>query len=106
MKKEKSILVIKNECKGELKYEVKVTTIKRGVWLNEKNNGKVKVVLISSDGELTTLAECVSDKDNSSDTTSLSLPQGEYRIKIIAGENTKFDISLSITDGSFHELGL
>ncbi len=70
------------------------------------HNGKVKVVLISSDGELTTLAECVSDKDNSSDTTSLSLPQGEYRIKIIAGENTKFDISLSITDGSFHELGL
>lgn len=69
-------------------------------------SGKVKVVLLSPDGELTTLAECISDQDNSSNNTSLSLPQGEYRIKIIAGENTKFDISLSITDGAFHELGL
>ena len=69
-------------------------------------NEKVKVVLIYPDGELTTLAECISNQDNSSNSTSLTLPQGEYRIKIIAGENTKFDISLSITDGSFHELGL
>ena len=69
-------------------------------------NGKVKVVLIYPDGELTTLAECISNQDNSSNSTSLTLPRGEYRIKIIAGENTKFDISLSITDGSFHELGL
>lgn len=64
------------------------------------------MVLISPDGELATLAECISNQDNSSNNTSLSLPQGEHRIKIIAGENTKFDISLSITDGSFHELGL
>ena len=69
-------------------------------------NGKVKVVLIYPDGELTTLAECISNQDNSSNSTSLTWPRGEYRIKIIAGENTKFDISLSITDGSFHELGL
>ena len=45
-------------------------------------NGKVKVVLIYPDGELTTLAECISNQDNSSNSTSLSLPQGEYRIKI------------------------
>lgn len=69
-------------------------------------NGKIKVALIYPDGELTTLAECKSNQDNSSNSTSLTLPQGEYRIKIIAGENTKFDISLSITDGSFHKLGL
>ena len=69
-------------------------------------NGKIKVALIYPDGELTTLAECKSNQDNSSNSTSLTLPQGEYRMKIIAGENTKFDISLSITDGSFHELGL
>ena len=69
-------------------------------------NGKITVALIYPDGELTTLAECKSNQDNSSNSTSLTLPQGEYRIKIIAGENTKFDISLSITDGSFHELGL
>ena len=69
-------------------------------------NGKVKVVLIYPDGELTTLAECISNQDDSSNTTSLALTQGEYRIKIVAGEDTKFDISLSITDGSFHELGL
>ena len=69
-------------------------------------NGKIKVALIYPDGELTTLAECKSNQDNSSNSTSLTLPQGEYRIKIIAVENTKFDISLSITDGSFHELGL
>ena len=69
-------------------------------------NGKIKVALIYPDGELTTLAECKSNQNNSSNSTSLTLPQGEYRIKIIAGENTKFDISLSITDGLFHELGL
>ena len=55
-------------------------------------NGKIKVALIYPDGELTTLAECKSNQDNSSNSTSLTLPQGEYRIKIIAGENTKFDI--------------
>lgn len=69
-------------------------------------NGKVKVVLISPDDELTILAECISNQDDSSNTTSLALTQGEYRIKIVAGEDTKFDISLSISDGSFHELGL
>lgn len=37
--KRKEYFISKNECKGELKYEVKVTTIKRGVWLNEKNDG-------------------------------------------------------------------
>ena len=69
-------------------------------------NGKVKVVLVSPDDELTILAECISNQDDSSNTTSLALTQGEYRIKIVAGEDTKFDISLSISDGSFHELGL
>ena len=44
-------------------------------------NGKVKVVLIYPDGELTTLAECISNQDNSSNSTSLTLPRGEYRIK-------------------------
>ena len=68
-------------------------------------SGKVKLVLISPDGELTTLVECTSDT-NSSDNTTLSLQQGEYRIKLVAGENTKFDISLSVTDGTLHELGL
>ena len=60
----------------------------------------------SPDDELTILAECISNQDDSSNTTSLALTQGEYRIKIVAGEDTKFDISLSISDGSFHELGL
>ena len=69
-------------------------------------NGKVKVVIVSPDDELTILAECISNQDDSSNTTSLALTQGEYRIKIVAGEDTKFDISLSISDGSFHELGL
>ena len=69
-------------------------------------NGKVKVVLVSPEDELTILAECISNQDDSSNTTSLALTQGEYRIKIVAGKNTKFDISLSISDGSFHELGL
>lgn len=44
-------------------------------------NGKIKVALIYPDGELTTLAECKSNQDNSSNSTSLTLPQGEYRIK-------------------------
>ena len=36
---------------------------------------------------------------------SFSLEKGESRIKLVAGEDTRFDIQLEMTEGSFTELG-
>jgi len=35
----------------------------------------------------------------------LNVESGNNRIKIVAGENTKFDIEISIQEGEFKELG-
>lgn len=67
-------------------------------------SGKVKLVLISPKEELTTLTECTSDSEANENYT-ISVHQGENRMKIVAAQDTKFDITLSVTDGNLHELG-
>lgn len=37
--------------------------------------------------------------------STLNVESGNNRIKIVAGENTKFDIEISIQEGEFKELG-
>ena len=51
----------------------------------------MKVVLIDPEGALTTLAECdAAGEQNAGE--SISLEKGESRIKLVAGEDTRFDI--------------
>ena len=67
-------------------------------------SGKLKVVLIDPEGALTILAECDSPGEQNAQ-ESISLEKGESRIKLVAGEDTRFDIQLEMTEGSFTELG-
>ena len=67
-------------------------------------SGKLKIVLIDPEGALTTLAECDSPGEQNAG-ESISLEKGESRIKLVAGEDTRFDIQLEMTEGSFTEMG-
>ena len=50
------------------------------------------------------MTECTSDSEATENCT-ISVHQGENRMKIVAAQDTKFDIILSVTDGNLHELG-
>lgn len=68
------------------------------------SSGRMKLVLISPEKEVSVIAECDSGmEDFVSDT--LDIKKGNNRIKIVAGENTKFDIDFLISHGGLKELG-
>jgi len=68
-------------------------------------SGKMKLVLINSKGEISTIAECDAEMTEPVQST-LNVEKGNNRIKIVAEENTKFDIDISIPEGSFKNLGM
>jgi len=68
-------------------------------------SGKMKLVLINSKGEISIIAEC--DTEMTEPVQSmLNIVKGNNRIKIVADENTKFDIDVSISEGDFQNLGM
>lgn len=67
-------------------------------------SGKVKLVLINPKGEVSIIAECETEIAEPVQST-LNVENGNNRIKIVAGKNTKFDIEISIPEGEFKELG-
>ena len=67
-------------------------------------SGKVKLVLINPMGDVSIIAECDTEMADPFQST-LNIESGNNRIKIVAGENTKFDIDISIPEGEFKELG-
>lgn len=67
-------------------------------------SGKVKLVLINPTGDVSIIAECDTEMAEPFQST-LNVESGNNRIKIVAGENTKFDIDISIPEGEFKELG-
>lgn len=68
-------------------------------------SGKAKLVLINSKGELSIIAEC--DTEMTEPVQSiLNAEKGNNRIKLVADENTKFDIDISISEGDFNNLGM
>ena len=67
-------------------------------------SGRLKLVLISPDGTLTTLVECSPDMGRNGEET-ISIIPGENRIKIVTAEDTEFTLDLSIPEGEFQELG-
>ena len=67
-------------------------------------SGKLKMVLINSNGEVHVISECDYEMDEPIQEI-LDVGKGNNRIKIVAGKNTKFDIDISIPEGEFKELG-
>ncbi len=53
---------------------------------------------------MTTLVELDSGK-SAAGTVSFTLQPGENRIKVVAGEDTGFDMSLTVPEGEFGSLG-
>jgi len=67
-------------------------------------SGKMKLVLINDKGEIFVIAECDSEMADPVQ-NMLNIESGNNRIKIVADENTKFDIDISISEGKFEKLG-
>lgn len=62
----------------------------------------MKLVLINPEGDVSIIAECDTEMSEPIQST-LNVESGNDRIKIVAGENTKFDIEISIQEGEFKE---
>lgn len=69
--------------------------------------GKSKIVLISPNGDLTTIVE---NTDNSTqenlETISVALKEGKNRIKLVAADKAVIDMKLEIEVGNFEKVGL
>lgn len=69
------------------------------------SSGKAKLVLIDSEKEVSVIVECDSKMEEPVQET-LDIRKGNNRIKIVAGENTQFDIDFTISQGGgLKELG-
>ena len=69
------------------------------------SSGKMKLALINPKGDVSIIAECDTEMSEPIQST-LNVESGNNRIKIVAGENTKFDIEISIQEGEFKELAI
>lgn len=67
-------------------------------------SGKMKLVMINHKGEALVVAECDTEMTEPIQKT-LNIQSGNNRIKIVADENTKFDIDICIPEGEFEKLG-
>lgn len=67
-------------------------------------SGKIKLVLINPEGDVSIIAECDTEMSEPIQST-LNIESGNNRIKIVAGENTKFNVEISIQEGEFQKLG-
>ena len=67
-------------------------------------SGKMKLVLIDPEKEVSVIVECDSDMEETVQST-LDVKKGNNRIKIVAAENTQFDIDMTLSAGGLKELG-
>lgn len=67
-------------------------------------SGKLKLVLISPEGEVSTIVECEEEMEEAV-STGFNVSAGKNRIKIVAGKETEFDVDLSATAGKFLKMG-
>ena len=78
------------------------STVDIGYDLN-LTSGRVKLVLITPDGDLCTIAEATKT-DAFSGSQSINVDNGKYRIKLVA-ENAKFELNVSVSAGELYNLG-
>lgn len=87
-------------------YDAEEDGIVELTYLASVYSGKVKLVLIAPDDSVTTIIEITSATEMADvQTYMLNIKEGNNRIKVVGGENTKLDIELSIPVGELHELG-
>lgn len=67
-------------------------------------SGKAKLVLISPEGEILTIAECDEEMEEAV-STGFYVSKGKNRIKIVTGSETEFDVDLSASAGKFLKMG-
>ena len=67
-------------------------------------SGKMKLVLIDPEKEVSVIVECDSEMEETVQST-LDVKKGNNRIKIVAAENTEFDIDMTLSAGGLKELG-
>lgn len=67
-------------------------------------SGKLKMVLITPDGEVNVIEECDTEMAEPLQ-SALNVQSGENRIKLVAGKDTKFDMEVSISEGEFLKIG-
>ena len=67
-------------------------------------SGKLKMALITPDGEVNVIEECDTEMAEPLQST-LNIQNGENRIKLVAGKDTKFDMEVSIAEGKFLKIG-
>lgn len=67
-------------------------------------SGKLKMALITPDGEVNVIEECDTEMAEPLKST-LNIQSGENRIKLVAGRDTKFDMEVSIAEGEFYKIG-
>ena len=67
-------------------------------------SGKMKLVLIDPEKAVSVIVECDSEMEETVQST-LDVKKGNNRIKIVAAENTQFDIDMTLSAGGLKELG-
>lgn len=67
-------------------------------------SGKLKMALITPDGEVNVIEECDAEMKEPLHST-LNIQSGVNRIKLVAGKDTKFDIEVAIAEGDFLKIG-
>lgn len=67
-------------------------------------SGKLKMALITPDGEVNVIEECDTEMVEPLQST-LNIQSGENRIKLVADKDTKFDMEVSIAEGEFYKIG-
>lgn len=69
------------------------------------SSGKAKLVLISPDDTITTLAECTPDSDGEEVTETFQANEGENRIKLIGAKGTEIEYEISADKGKVSSFG-
>lgn len=69
-------------------------------------HGKAKLVLIQPDGTLYTLVESTAASDDIPLNTTLVLPKGESRLKLVAADDAQIELRLFLDVGDYEMLGM
>lgn len=86
------------DCATETQLEV--------TYLLSVFNGTAKLVLITPNGEIETIAEeGYENNDNELTTIKLNLEKGLNRIKLVAKSNAIINIQLKVSQGELYEIG-
>lgn len=85
-------------------FDAEEDTIVDITYLLNVSSGKMKLVLINPEKEVSIIVECDSEMAEPVQDT-LEIKKGNNRIKIVASENTQFDMDMTLSASGLKELG-